>query len=73
MTRAAIRIYWWASLFAVGEAFLLFSLGLDLRKDQVLTVLSFGFPAPLIMYVCDRLLIVRHAAPIDKAQTTGRA
>ena len=75
MERAAIRIYWYASLLAVGEAFLLFSLGLDLRSEQVTTLLLFGFPAPLIMYLCDRWLITRHVRPIDavwREQQSGR-
>ena len=65
MKRAAIRIYWYASCLAVGEAFLLFSLGLDLRSEQVQTLLLYGFPAPMIMYLCDRWLITRHVRPID--------
>lgn len=74
--RAAIRIYWYASLLAVGEAFLLFSLGLDLRAEQVTTLLLFGFPAPVLMYLCDRWLIRRHVRPIEAvwcAQQAGRA
>lgn len=68
MQRQAIRIYWYASLVAVAEAFLLFTLGLDLRQEQVFTLLLFGFPAPLIMYFCDRWLIVRHLQPIVAVQ-----
>jgi adenylate cyclase len=63
--RAAIRMYWYASFLAVGEAFLLFSLGLDLRFEQVKTLCIFGFPAPIVMYLCDRWLIIRHVRPID--------
>jgi len=63
--RAAIRIYWYASFLAVIEAFLLFILGLDLRSEQVKTICLFGFPAPIIMYLCDRWLITRHVRPID--------
>ena len=65
MERAAIRIYWYASFLAVIEAFLLFILGLDLRSEQVKTICIFGFPAPIIMYLCDRWLITRHVRPID--------
>lgn len=65
MKRAAIRIYWYASCLAVAEAFLLFSLGLDLRLEQVKTLLFYGFPAPVLMYLCDRWLIIRHVRPID--------
>lgn len=75
MERAAIRMYWYASFLAVGEAFLLFSLGLDLRFEQVQTLCLFGFPAPLVMYLCDRWLIRRHVRPIDaiwREQQSGR-
>lgn len=65
MERAAIRIYWYASCLAVADAFLLFSLGLDLRFEQVTILLLFGFPAPLLMYLCDRWLIIRHMHPIE--------
>ena len=75
MERTAIRIYWYASFLAVGEAFLLFSLGLDLRFEQVQTLCIFGFPAPIVMYLCDRWLIRRHVRPIDAVwleQQSGR-
>lgn len=65
--RQAIRIYWIGSALAVGEAFLLFTLGLELRTEQVWTLVLFGFPAPLIMYLCDHWLIKRHVQPIDAA------
>lgn len=65
MERAAIRIYWYASCLAVVEAVLLFSIGLDLRAEQVQTLCLFGFPAPLIMYLCDRWLISRQVRPLD--------
>ena len=68
MERAAIRIYWYTSGLAVAEAFLLFSLGLDLRAEQVQTLLLFGFPAPLLMYFCDRWLIIRQVRPIEDFQ-----
>jgi class 3 adenylate cyclase len=63
--RQAIRIYWIGSALAVGEAFLLFTLGLELRAEQVWTLVLFGFPAPLIMYFCDHWLIKRHVRPIE--------
>ena len=69
MERAAIRIYWYASIVAVLEASLLFILGLDLRAEQVQTLFIFGFPAPIIMYLCDRWLITRHVRPIDAVYT----
>jgi len=53
--RAAIRIYWYASVLAVVEAFLLFILGLDLRVEQVKTLFIFGFPAPIIDDTAARL------------------
>jgi class 3 adenylate cyclase len=65
MGRQAIRIYWFASFLAVIEAFFLFILGLDLRFEQVKLFFLFGFPAPVIMYVCDRWLITRHTRAID--------
>jgi len=49
--RATIRIYWYASVLAVVEVFLLFILGLDLRVEQVKTLFIFGFPAPIIQSV----------------------
>ena len=55
MERAAIRIYWYASVLAVVEAFLLFILGLDLRVEQVKTLFIFGFPAPIIDDTAARL------------------
>ena|GEM_PF-4040984 len=55
MERAAIRIYWYASVPAVVEAFLLFILGLDLRVEQVKTLFIFGFPAPIIDDTAARL------------------
>ncbi|MGE3541642.1 MAG: adenylate/guanylate cyclase domain-containing protein [Candidatus Tectimicrobiota bacterium] len=64
MQRTALRIYWYASCLAVAEAFLLFSLGLDLRLEQVRTLVLCGFPAPILMYMCDRWLILRHVQPI---------
>ena len=69
MERAAIRIYWYASIVAVLEASLLFILGLDLRAEQVQTLFIFGLPAPIIMYLCDRWLITRHVRPIDAVYT----
>jgi class 3 adenylate cyclase len=65
MERQAIGIYWFASFLAVIEAFVLFILGLDLRFEQVKIFCAFGFPAPVIMYLCDRWLISRHTRPID--------
>ena len=62
MERAAIRIYWYASVLAVVEAFLLFILGLDLRVEQVKMLFIFDFPAPVIRTV----LTVR-----GKAQPVG--
>jgi class 3 adenylate cyclase len=75
MERQAIGIYWFASFLAVIEAFFLFILGLDLRFEQVKIFLVFGFPAPIIMYLCDRWLISRHTRPIDAVlqhQDTGQ-
>jgi class 3 adenylate cyclase len=69
MERAAIRIYWYASFLAVLEAFLLFILGLDLRAEQVQTIFLFGWPGPVMMYLCDRWLITRHTRPIDAVLT----
>jgi class 3 adenylate cyclase len=66
MERQAIRIYWFASFLAVIEAFFLFILGLDLRFEQVKIFFLFGFPAPMLMYLCDRWLITRHTRPIDQ-------
>jgi class 3 adenylate cyclase len=71
--RAAIRIYWYASIVAVLEASLLFILGLDLRAEQVQTLFIFGFPAPIIMYLCDRWLITRHVRPIDAVYTAQQS
>ena len=71
--RAAIRIYWYASIAAVFEASLLFILGLDLHAEQVKTLFLFGFPAPIIMYLCDRWLITRHVRPIDAVCAAQRA
>ena len=74
MERKAIRIYWFASFLAVIEAYVLFILGLDLRFEQARLFFIFGFPAPLIMLLCDHWLIIRHVRPIDavlKAHTTG--
>src|SRR5688572_17015038 len=54
---------------------LLFILGLDLHAEQVKTLFIFGFPAPIIMYLCDRWLITRHVRPIDAvcaAQQAGQ-
>ena len=65
MRRQAIRIYWFASFLAVIEAFFLFILGLDLHFAQIKIFFLVGFPAPIIMYLCDRWLITRHTAPID--------
>ena len=76
MERAAIRIYWYASIVAVFEASLLFILGLDLHAEQVKTLFLFGFPAPIVMYLCDRWLITRHVRPIEAvcaAQRAGQA
>lgn len=75
MKRTAIRIYWLASLLAVIEALVLFIFGLDLCLEQVRLFVLFGFPAPLIMLLCDHWLITRHVRPIDtvlKAQEAGR-
>jgi class 3 adenylate cyclase len=72
--RKAIRIYWLASFVAVIEAFVLFILGLELRLEQAQLFLLFGFPAPLIMLLCDHWLIIRHVRPIEavlSAQTNG--
>lgn len=76
MGRQAIRIYWFASFLAVIEAFFLFILGLDLRFEQVKLFFLFGFPAPIIMYICDRWLITRHTCAIDTVlhrQDTGQS
>jgi len=59
--RAAIRIYWYASVLAVVEAFLLFILGLDLCVEQVKTLFIFGFPAPIIRTV---LTVCGKAQPV---------
>jgi len=59
--RAAIRIYWYASVLAVVEAFLLFILGLDLRVEQVKTLFIFDFPAPIIRTV---LTVCGKAQPV---------
>jgi class 3 adenylate cyclase len=75
MERQAIGIYWFASFLAVIEAFVLFILGLDLRFEQVKIFCVFGFPAPILMYLCDRWLISRHTRPIDvvlQRQDTGQ-
>jgi class 3 adenylate cyclase len=75
MERQAIGIYWFASFLAVIEAFVLFILGLDLRFAQIKIFFVCGFPAPIIMYLCDRWLISRHTRPIDvvlQHQDTGQ-
>lgn len=76
MERTATRIYWFASFLAVVEAFCLFILGLELQFEQVTIFFTFGFPAPFIMYVCDRWLIARHTRVIDRVvqrQQDGQA
>jgi class 3 adenylate cyclase len=76
MERTATRIYWFASFIAVVEAFCLFILGLELQFEQVTIFFTFGFPAPFIMYVCDRWLIARHTRVIDRViqrQQDGQA
>jgi class 3 adenylate cyclase len=69
--RKAIRIYWFASFLAVIEAFILFILGLDLTWEQAQLFILFGFPAPIIMLLCDHWLIIRHTRPLDAVLAAG--
>jgi class 3 adenylate cyclase len=65
MQYKAIRIYWIGSFLALIEASLLLILGLDLSAQQI-RILPFVLLIPaIIMYLCDRWLIIRHTRPID--------
>ena len=65
MQHKAIRIYWIGSFLALIEASLLLILGLDLSAKQI-RILPFVMLLPaVIMYLCDRWLIICHTRPID--------
>jgi hypothetical protein len=65
MQHKAIRIYWIGSCLAFIEAFFIFILGLDLSVAQIQKLLVVALLPALIMYLCDRWLIIRHTRPID--------
>jgi class 3 adenylate cyclase len=65
MQHKALRIYWIGSCLAFIEAFFILVLGLDLSAKQI-RILPFVVLIPaVIMYLCDRWLIIRHTRPID--------
>ena len=75
MRQKTIRIYWIGSCLAVMEAFILCSLGLDLNFSQVRTLLVISILPAVIMYLCDRWLIIQHTQPIEtvwQTVATGR-
>jgi adenylate cyclase len=65
MQHKAIRIYWIGSCLAFIEAFFIFILGLDLSLAQIQKLPFVALLPALIMYLCDRWLIIRHTRPID--------
>jgi adenylate cyclase len=65
MQHKAIRIYWIGSCLAFIEAFFIFILGLDLSLAQIQKLPFVALLPALMMYLCDRWLIIRHTRPID--------